>query len=41
MQNLPKIKQLGFAGAAVLGSVWQASDPVEAFKELLAAADVM
>lgn len=32
--NLPEIKALGFAGAAVIGSVWQADDPVAAFEEL-------
>ena len=36
--NLNTVKDLGFAGAAVLGSVWQATDPVAAVDELLSAA---
>lgn len=32
--KLPEAKALGFAGAAVIGSVWQANDPVAAFEEL-------
>ena len=37
--KVPQVRQLGFAGAAVLGTVWQASDPVAAWCELLQAAD--
>jgi thiamine-phosphate pyrophosphorylase len=32
--NLSTAASLGFDGAAVLGSVWNAADPVAAFKEL-------
>ncbi|QCR24535.1 thiamine phosphate synthase [Pontibacter sp. SGAir0037] len=32
--NLAKVQELGFAGAAVLGAVWQAEDPLKAFSEL-------
>ena len=27
-ESIPKVRQLGFAGAAVLGSVWSSEDPV-------------
>ena len=37
--KFPQVRQLGFAGAAVLGTVWQASDPISAWCELLQAAD--
>ena len=37
--NIPQIKQLGFAGAAVLGSVWSSADPVAACAELLTACE--
>lgn len=33
-QNIDKIRDLGFAGAAVLGALWQSEDPVEKFKRL-------
>lgn len=33
-ENLEKIVDLGFAGAAVLGAVWQAADPLNAFKSI-------
>lgn len=36
--NLGEARALGFDGVAVLGSVWQAADPVAAFRELQAAA---
>lgn len=32
--NVAQVRAMGFAGAAVLGSVWQAADPVAAFREL-------
>lgn len=32
--TLPLARQAGFAGAAVLGAVWEAPDPVAAFREL-------
>lgn len=32
--TLPDVEKLGFAGAAVLGSVWQSGDPFEAFQKL-------
>jgi thiamine-phosphate pyrophosphorylase len=35
-ENLEKVAELGFNGAAVLGAVWQADDPVSAFKSLKA-----
>jgi thiamine-phosphate pyrophosphorylase len=34
--NLPLVRAAGFAGAAVLGAVWQAPDPVAAFRQLQA-----
>ncbi|WP_187270228.1 thiamine phosphate synthase [Pontibacter qinzhouensis] len=33
--NLAAVRELGFAGAAVLGAIWQAADPVKVFQELL------
>jgi thiamine-phosphate pyrophosphorylase len=32
--TLPWVQQAGFAGAAVLGGIWQQPDPVAAFREL-------
>ncbi|MBC6611072.1 thiamine phosphate synthase [Hymenobacter sp. BT507] len=32
--NVAQVRAAGFAGAAVLGSVWQAADPVAAFRQL-------
>ena len=32
--NISAIKQAGFAGAALLGTVWESKDPVKAFKEI-------
>jgi thiamine-phosphate pyrophosphorylase len=32
--NVAQVRQLGFAGAAVLGSIWQSPDPVASFREL-------
>lgn len=32
--RMPEVRALGFDGAAVLGTVWQAADPVRAFVEL-------
>jgi len=37
-ENLPLIRQTGFAGAAVIGAVWQNQDPVQAFLNLQAIA---
>ncbi|WP_114783043.1 thiamine phosphate synthase [Botryobacter ruber] len=34
MENLAKVRELGFAGAAVLGAVWQADEPVKVFSKL-------
>jgi thiamine-phosphate pyrophosphorylase len=36
--NVASVRQLGFAGAAVLGSIWQSPDPVASFRELAAQA---
>jgi thiamine-phosphate pyrophosphorylase len=36
--TIGQARQLGFAGAAVLGAVWQAPDPLLAFRELRQAA---
>lgn len=33
--NLPQVRQAGFAGAAVLGALWQAPDPVAAWRQLV------
>ncbi|MDD2764475.1 MAG: thiamine phosphate synthase [Opitutaceae bacterium] len=35
-KNLPRCRDLGFDGAAVLGAVWQAPDPVAVFRNLQA-----
>ncbi|TGD79672.1 thiamine phosphate synthase [Hymenobacter wooponensis] len=35
--TLPWVQQVGFAGAAVLGGIWQQPNPVMAFRELQAA----
>ena len=37
--NIPQVQQLGFSGAAVLGSVWSSADPVAACAELLTACE--
>lgn len=39
--HLPQLHAAGFAGAAVLGTVWQAPDPLVAVQELLRAADTL
>jgi len=36
--NVARARQAGFAGAAVLGSLWQSPDPVASFRELAAQA---
>ncbi len=36
--NVAHARQLGFAGAAVLGSIWKSPDPVASFRELAAQA---
>ncbi|RDV16982.1 thiamine phosphate synthase [Pontibacter diazotrophicus] len=33
--KLPQVQELGFAGAAVLGAIWDQPEPVEAFRNLL------
>lgn len=35
-QNLTLAKRAGFAGAAMLGAIWQSADPVAALRQLLA-----
>lgn len=37
--KLPELRDLGFAGIAVIGSVWAATDPLAAFEELKAKCD--
>ena len=34
-ENIKSIKQTGFAGAAILGFVWESKNPVKAYKELI------
>lgn len=34
-ENIGQAKEMGFNGFAVVGSVWDANDPVEGFKQLL------
>lgn len=36
--NVARVRKAGFAGAAVLGSIWQSPDPVANFRELAAQA---
>jgi len=36
--NVASVRQMGFTGAAVLGSIWQSPDPVASFRELAAQA---
>jgi thiamine-phosphate pyrophosphorylase len=36
-QTISLVQQVGFAGAAVLGAVWQSTDPVAAWQQLLQA----
>jgi len=36
--NVASVRQMGFAGAAVLGSIWQHADPAASFRELVAQA---
>lgn len=33
--KLPQVQELGFAGAAVLGTIWEQPEPVEAYRSLL------
>ncbi len=33
--NIGECKKMGFSGAAVLGSVWQSTDPIMAFNQLI------
>lgn len=37
-QNIGRVRQAGFTGAAVLGSIWQSPDPVAAWRQLAASA---
>lgn len=39
--TLPEVHRLGFKGAALLGSVWQAPDPVAAFEALASACEAL
>ena len=34
-ENLPQVSRMGFAGAVLLGDVWQAPSPVQRFSQLL------
>lgn len=36
-ENINMLQELGYDGAAVLGAIWQAEQPVTAFKKLIAA----
>jgi thiamine-phosphate pyrophosphorylase len=38
-QNIALVRQAGFAGAALLGAVWQSADPVAAWQRVQAAAE--
>ena len=33
--NIRQVKQMGFSGAAVLGYIWESSNPVKSYKELV------
>jgi thiamine-phosphate pyrophosphorylase len=33
-ENIELVKQKGFAGAAVLGSIWESKNPTKCYKEL-------
>jgi len=37
--NVARVREAGFAGAAVLGSIWQSSDPGATWRELVAQAN--
>ena len=39
IENIKSIKQTGFAGAAVLGSIWESKNPVKNYKEIKTHAD--
>ncbi len=39
--RLATVRALGFDGAAVLGAIWQAPDPLRAFEELLSVASAL
>jgi len=41
MENMAQVRALGFDGAAVLGAVWQAADPVAAFLLLQAKSEAL
>ena len=34
LDKIPKVHEMGFQGAAVLGSIWTSADPVEKFKKI-------
>ena len=38
-ENIGEVRRMGFAGAAVVGTVWESRTPVEAFKALVAGWD--
>jgi thiamine-phosphate pyrophosphorylase len=40
-ERFGELAELGFAGAALLGAVWQASDPLEAWERALRQADAV
>lgn len=37
--NITAVKQAGFAGAAILGAIWNSKDPVRAFQEIRSKVD--
>lgn len=41
VDKLPELHELGFAGVAVIGSVWLAADPMRSFEELKSACDAL
>jgi len=34
LENIEKVKEYGFAGVALVGSIWTATDPIQTFKEI-------
>ncbi|MFZ9847652.1 MAG: thiamine phosphate synthase [Flavobacteriales bacterium] len=34
LANIDKVKEYGFSGVALVGSIWTAKDPIQAFKEI-------
>ena len=37
LENVAQVKQLGYSGIAVLGSIWKAENPLQSFKNIKAA----